>query len=83
MSAAEGQHLTRLTLDVLLSLHDFDRFTAFYEQVVEAKSCFAFSEPALPRKRRASQQFEVSSSAGSLIPPNTRGPLSTDIFRNS
>ena len=64
MSAAEGQQLARLTLNVLLSLRDSDRFTTFYEQVVEAKSRFGISDPALPRKRRALQRLEVGSSAG-------------------
>ena len=42
MSTAEGQHLARrtCTLDVLPSLCDSDRFTAFYGQVVEGRSNF-------------------------------------------
>ena len=53
VSAAEGQHLARLTFDVLHSLRDSDRFTAL-------------SDPALPRKRHAPQRLEVGSSAGSF-----------------
>ena len=64
LSAAEGQHLARLTLEVLRSLRDSDRFTAFYGLVVQEQSRFGISDPALPRKRRAPQRLEVGSSAG-------------------
>ena len=64
LSAAEGQHLARLTLEVLRSLRDSDRFTAFYGLVVQEQSLFSISDPALPRKRRAPQRLEVGSSAG-------------------
>ena len=64
LSAAEGQHLARLTLEVLRSLRDSDRFTAFYTLVVQAQSRFGVADPALPRKRGAPQRFEVGSSAG-------------------
>ena len=64
LSAAEGQHLARLTLEVLRSLRDSDRFTAFYTLVVQGQSRLGQAEPTLPRKRRASQRFEVGSSAG-------------------
>ena len=62
--AAEGHHLARLTLEVLRSLRDSDRFTAFYGLVVQEESRFGISDPALPRKRRAPQRLEVGSSAG-------------------
>ena len=64
LSAAEGQHLARLTLEVLRSLRDSDRFTTFYGLVVQEQSRFGISDPALPRKRRAPQRLEVGSSAG-------------------
>ena len=64
LSAVEGQHLARLTLEVLRSLRDSDRFTAFYGLVVQEQSRFGISDPALPRKRRAPQRLEVDSSAG-------------------
>ena len=64
LSAAEGQHLARLTLEVLRSLRDSDRFTAFYTLVVQGQSRLGQAEPTLPRKRRAPQRFEVGSSAG-------------------
>ena len=64
LSAAEGQHLATLTLEVLRSLRDSDRFTAFYTLVVQAQSRFGVADPALPKKRRAPQRFEVGSSAG-------------------
>ena len=63
LSDAEGQHLARLTLEVRQSLHDSDRFNAFYRQAMRVQS---LSVPFLPRKCRAPQQFEVGSSAGDL-----------------
>ena len=64
LSAAEAQHLARLTLEVLRSLRDSDRFTAFYGLVVQEQSRFGISDPVLPRKRRAPQRLEVGSSVG-------------------
>ena len=64
LSAAEGQHLARLTLEVLQSLRDSDRYSAFYSRVVEEQSRFGVTDPVLPRKRRTPQRFEVGSSAG-------------------
>ena len=64
LSAAEGQHLARLTLEVLRSLRDSDRFTAFYTLVGQGQSRLGVADPTLPRKRHAPQRFEVGSSAG-------------------
>lgn len=66
MSAAGGQHLARLTLDVLQSIRKPDRFSGFYKLVLIAKDHFSIADPALPRKRRAPKQFEVGSSSGSF-----------------
>lgn len=51
-------------LEVLQSLHNTDRFTAFYRRAVQEQTRLGVSNPALPRKRRAPQWLEVGSSAG-------------------
>ena len=53
MSAAEGQELVKLTLDVLQSLRNQDHFHLFYQGVVKLQAELSISSPLLPRKRHA------------------------------
>ena len=55
MSAAEGQHIAQLTLNVLKSLRNQEKFQLFYQRILLDQQRFAISAPALPRKRRAPQ----------------------------
>ncbi len=48
LSAAEGQHLAKLTLEVLQSLRDDVHFTAFFGRVVQEQRRFSVSDPSLP-----------------------------------
>ena len=57
MSAAEGQHIAQLTLNVLKSLRNQEKFQLFYQRIWLDQQRFAISAPALPRKRRAPQRF--------------------------
>lgn len=53
MTAAEGQRLAKLTVDVLKLIQQPDRFQAFYQRVVQDQQHYNLSPPCLPRKRRA------------------------------
>lgn len=64
MSAAEGQHMARLTLDVLKSLRQPEQFYLFYQRVLHDQQRFDISIPSLPRKRRAPRQLETGSTEG-------------------
>ena len=68
LSAAEGQQIARLTVEVLQSLRDSERVSAFYSHVVQEQICFGVSDPSLPRKHRAPQCFEDGSSASYFHP---------------
>ena len=68
LSAAEGQQIARLTVQVLQSLRDSERYSAFYSRVVQEQVRFGVSEPLLPRKHCAPQHFEDGSSAGYFHP---------------
>ena len=56
-SAAGGQRLAKLTLDVLKSLRDEDSFKHFYARVLQDQDRFEVNAPTLPRKRKASQRL--------------------------
>ena len=64
LSAAEGQRLASLTLDVLKSLRDGDNFDSFYARVLQDQVHLEVNEPTLPRKRRAPQRLLVGSTIG-------------------
>ena len=59
LSAAEGQRLAKLTLDVLRSLRDDDHFASFYARVLQDQIRFRVDAPTLPRKRKAPKRFLV------------------------
>ena len=63
MSSAEGQHLAKLTVDVLKSLRVNNKFALFYEKVLLYQQKLGINPPALPRKRRAPRRLEVGTSA--------------------
>lgn len=52
ISAAEGQRLATLTLDVLRSLRDKGKFELFYSKVLQDQVRFDIQPPSLPRKRK-------------------------------
>ena len=64
LSAAEGQHIAKLTVGVLQSIRSDEHFGTFYQRVIQDQSRFGVADPRLPRKRRAPQRFEVGSSTG-------------------
>ena len=64
MSSAEAQRIAKLTVDVLRSLREADKFTLFYEKVLLYQKKLEINPPALPRKRRAPWHLEVGSSLG-------------------
>lgn len=55
LSAAEGQRLAKLTLDVLISLRDENNFKSFYARVISDHVRFQVDAPTLPRKRKVPQ----------------------------
>ena len=64
ISAAEGQHIAKLTLSVLQKMRSAEQFVAFYQRVIQEQTRFGVADPCLPRKRHAPQRFEVWSSTG-------------------
>ena len=59
LSAAEGQRLATLTLDVLQSLRNEDHFEIFYARVLQDQVQFQVNTPTLPRKWKAPQRLEI------------------------
>lgn len=55
LSAAEGQRVAKLTLDVLQSLRNEDHFNIFYADVLLDQVHFQVDAPTPPRKRKAPQ----------------------------
>ena len=64
MSAAEGQQVARLTLEVLKKLRTSDNFQLFFAKVTSYQKKFLLEDPSLPRKRHAPARIEVGSSSG-------------------
>ena len=64
LSAAEGQRLASLTLDVLKSLRDEGNFKSFYARIVQDQVRFQIDGPTLPRKRRAPQRLLIGTTSG-------------------
>ena len=52
LSAAEGQHMAKLTLQVLKSIRQADKFDLFYQNVLLDQQRYKVNPPTLPRKRR-------------------------------
>ena len=53
LSAAEGQHIAKLTLSVLQKMRCDEQFASFYQLVTQQQPQLGVSDPSLPRKRRA------------------------------
>ena len=64
LSAAEGQHLAKLTLDVLKSIRQPEQFQLFYQHVLLQQQQLDIGSPCLPLKRRAPRHLQVGSSDG-------------------
>ena len=64
LSAAEGQHIAKLTLSVLKKMHCDEQFAAFYQLVTQRQTQLGISDPSLPRRRQAPQHLQVGSSSG-------------------
>ena len=64
MSAGEGQRLATLTLHVLQSLRDEDKFNLFYTMVLQDQVRFDVQPPSLPKKRKMPRRFETGASSG-------------------
>ena len=58
------QHMAKLTLQVLKSIRQPDKFDLFYQRVLLDQQRFIVNPPTLPRKRRAPRRFEIGSSDG-------------------
>lgn len=65
MSAAKGQAIAELTVRTLKAMHTDTSFTLFFNLVDHFRELTGTNLPVLPRKRKAPQRFEVSSSEGS------------------
>ena len=64
LSAAEGQRLARLTLDVLKSLRDEDHFKNFFARVIQDQIRYEVDDPTLPRKRTVPQRYRIGTTSG-------------------
>ena len=66
ITAAEGQQLAKLTIDVLKSIRKEDKFKSFYDRVLLHQSVFDIDAPTLSRKRRAPQQIQIELTDGNF-----------------
>ena len=64
LSAAGGQRLAKLTLDVLTSLRDEDSFKNFYARVLQDQDRLDVNAPSVPRKRKAPQRLQIGRTDG-------------------
>ena len=59
ITAAEGQQLAKLTIDVLKSICKEDKFKSFYDCVLLYQSEFDIDAPTLTCKRRAPRRLQI------------------------
>ena len=60
LSAAGGQHLANLTVEVLQNIRNEASFNAFYDVVlIKVKEYPVIAQPIVPRKRRAPERYEI------------------------
>ena len=64
MSAAEGQHITAMTVATLNSMRSDDQFDLFWDLVVLKAEELGVDEPKLPRKRKLPHRYDDGSSSG-------------------
>ena len=66
MSAAEGQQIAKLSLDVLKQMRQPEQFQLFYKCVLLDQERFGIPAPSLPRKRTAPCYLQIGSSLGNF-----------------
>lgn len=59
LSAAEGQHITELSLTSLSEMRNEDSFDTFWESLNNKLDDLDVSEPRLPRRRKMPKRFET------------------------
>ena len=64
LSAAEGQHLAKMTVATLKMIRSEENFKLFWQKTVKQAGELDIGEPVLPRKRKAPKHLEVGSSVG-------------------
>ena len=69
MSAAEGQHITAMTVATLNSMRSDDQFDLFWDLVVLKAEELGVDEPKLPRKRKLPHRYDDGSSSGDFPSP--------------
>lgn len=69
MSAAEGQHLVRMTTASLKSVRTEEMFNLFWQNIIAQASKLDIGEPTLPRRRKAPRRYEVGESDSSGVTP--------------
>ena len=60
-SASEGQEAAKLTIKTLESIRNDTSFDLFWEKLERDKGSYKVSDPVVPRKRKAPQQYEIGS----------------------
>ena len=60
MSAAEGQHLVRMTIAALQSVRTEEMLNLFWQNITGQASELDIGEPTLHRRRKAPRGYEVS-----------------------
>ena len=61
MTAAEGQHLTSLTVKALKNIRNDSDFDNLWEAAIQQQQSLDVEEPVLPRKRRCPVRYETGS----------------------
>ena len=59
LSAAEGQHVTKLTVKTLTKMRTSEAFDLFYKLIMNLQVQTGINPPVLPRKRRTPAHLEV------------------------
>ena len=66
ITAAEGQQLAKLTIDIIKSIRKEDKFKSFYDRVLLHQSKFDIDATTLSRKRHAPRQLHIGLTDGSF-----------------
>ena len=69
ITAAQGQQLAKLTIDVLKSIRKENKFKSFYDRVLVHQSEFDIDAPTLSRKRRAIRRLQIGLPDGNFHSP--------------
>lgn len=80
LSAAEGQHITELSLTTLSKMRNEDSFDTFWESLNDKLDDLDVSEPRLPRRRKMPKRFETGNAPPKFATSEKELYRSTDVL---